>query len=83
MNGPLNDVKDVESWDAQQLYDQYHLREKLIGEMVGWLYPRILSNEMEMIEAQAIERFGYHPNWFPEKGLAECPAPSNDSPSAD
>jgi hypothetical protein len=33
---------------------------------------------MEMIEAQAIERFGYHPNWFPEKGLT-CPKPSTSA----
>ncbi len=70
MDGRLERIEEVASWDAQQLYDQYKIREELLKQMVGSLYPRMVCAEMEQIEEQAKKRFKYHPNWFPEKGLA-------------
>jgi hypothetical protein len=70
MDGRMKKIGEVASWNAQQLYDQYKVRKELLGQMVGSLYPRIVCAEMEKIEDQAKKRFGCHPNWFPEKGLA-------------
>jgi hypothetical protein len=48
--GNLIDKSEFEKLNKQEIIDQLEIREKLIEEMVGWLYPRIIQSEIDTLE---------------------------------
>lgn len=44
-------IIDINKIKPEQADEQIKIREKLIGEMVGNLYPRILNGEIEKLKA--------------------------------
>jgi hypothetical protein len=44
-------ISSIEKIKPEQIEDQIEIREELIGEMVGNLYPAILRNEIKKLKA--------------------------------
>ena len=46
-------IDDVQAW---QLREQIEVRRKLLGQMVGWLYTRVLDDEISKL-AQRLTKY--------------------------
>ncbi len=47
--GPLVPIEKIEDWDYDTAVEQMRVRNHLMSQMVGSLYPRIVSDEVEKI----------------------------------
>jgi hypothetical protein len=48
--GNLIDKSEFEKLNPQEIRKQIEIRDDLITEMVGWLYPRIIQSEIDTLE---------------------------------
>jgi hypothetical protein len=48
--GNLIDKSEFEKLNKQEIKEQIEIRENLLSEMVGWLYPRIVGAEIDTLE---------------------------------
>ena len=49
------DEADLATWDLPKLEDEWQKRAKLKAQMVGWLYPSILQDELIQIQRRQAE----------------------------
>ncbi len=55
--------KTLDEMDSASLLREYESRRALLRD------PSIVLDELQQLVDKSIELYGYHPNWFREKGL--------------